>query len=138
MPGSFVTKFNSVMQQQGRHVLLLCDNASCHKLETTVLSNVKVVYLPPNLTAWLQPMDAGIIRTFKAKYKALFTRFAIDRDSMGVADPYKIDQLQAMHLASCAWDAVSAETIQSCWRHTGICPSVDMEDLKARFLQARL
>ena len=28
--------------------------------------NVKVVYLPPNTTALLQPMDLGVIASFKA------------------------------------------------------------------------
>ena len=33
------------------------------------LTNIELVYLPPNMTAHLQPMDAGIIHSFKAKYK---------------------------------------------------------------------
>ena len=33
------------------------------------LTNIELVYLPPNTTAHLQPMDAGIIHSFKAKYK---------------------------------------------------------------------
>ena len=33
------------------------------------LTNIKLIYLPPNTTAHLQPMDAGIIHSFKSKYK---------------------------------------------------------------------
>ena len=36
------------------------------------LTNIKLVYLSPNTTAHLQPMDAGIIHSFKAKYKQDF------------------------------------------------------------------
>jgi len=39
------------------------------------LKNVMLYYLPPNTTALLQPMDAGIIHSFKANYKKLFCRF---------------------------------------------------------------
>ena len=33
------------------------------------LTNVRVHFLPPNTTAFLQPCDAGIINSFKANYK---------------------------------------------------------------------
>lgn len=67
-------------------------------------------------------MDAGIIRNFKANYRSELTRLAIDLDAQGVENPYQINQLQGMRLAQQAWDAVAPATIQSCWRHTGICP----------------
>lgn len=36
------------------------------------LTHVTVQFLPPNTTAHIQPMDAGIIKSFKAKYKHLY------------------------------------------------------------------
>jgi hypothetical protein len=110
------------MHQQNRRVLLLCDNASSHSHDAAAYPNLEVVFLPPNLTAWLQPMDAGIIRTFKSNYRRLLSQNALDLDAQGVADPYKINQLDGMRLAQRAWEGVSAPTIQNCWRHTGICP----------------
>lgn len=67
-------------------------------------------------------MDAGIIRTFKANYRRLLTQHALDLDGQGVANPYHVNQLDAMRLADHAWRAVSPTTIVNCWRHTGICP----------------
>ena len=50
------------MQQSGRHIILLTDNASCHSIDIIdSLSNVRVYFLPQ--TPLL--MDAGIIYSFK-------------------------------------------------------------------------
>ncbi|CAG8609346.1 7837_t:CDS:2 [Diversispora eburnea] len=38
------------------------------------LTNVTVHFLPPNMTAHIQLMDAGIINSFKSKYKKLYCR----------------------------------------------------------------
>jgi hypothetical protein len=35
--------------------------------------------LPANTTAHLQPMDAGIIHSFKAQYRKLLVKFRIDQ-----------------------------------------------------------
>ncbi|KAB5591184.1 Tigger transposable element-derived protein 6 [Ceratobasidium theobromae] len=130
-------RLNASMQQQDRHIVLLCDNASSHSHDPAAYSHIKVVFLPPNLTAWLQPMDAGIIRNFKGHYRQLLTRHALDLDAQGVANPYKVDQLQAMRLADCAWQAVSATTIQNCWHHTGICPDT-VGDVAAMLAQIHI
>ncbi|QRW26507.1 tigger transposable element-derived protein [Rhizoctonia solani] len=118
----FLTELNADMQHQGRHILLLCDNAPSHKHDVTHYSNIRIEFLAPNLTAWVQPMDAGIIRCFKAMYKREFIRLAIARDEHSIADIYNISQLQAMELADRAWAMVTPQTIVNCWRHTGICP----------------
>jgi hypothetical protein len=60
--------FDRKMRRLKRKVILLMDNASSHKVNRT-LSNVKVHFLPPNTTAHIQPLDAGIISAFKRHYK---------------------------------------------------------------------
>jgi len=59
------------LQKEGRHILLLIDNAPGHVVdeEERALSNVKVEFLPPNTTSKIQPMDAGIIAAFKRHSK---------------------------------------------------------------------
>lgn len=50
-------------------VLILVDNVSSHLSEICeVNENIKVVFLPPNTTSLLQPMDQGVISAFKANY----------------------------------------------------------------------
>ncbi|KIY50094.1 DDE-domain-containing protein, partial [Fistulina hepatica ATCC 64428] len=76
------------------------------------------------LTPYVQPCDAGIIRTFKAKYRAKFCQRAIELDEAGEEDIYEINLLESMMLAREAWEGVTPETIANCWRHTGTLPFV--------------
>ena len=63
---SWIKQVNQQMRNQHRNILLLVDNVSSHHLEEgKVLSNVKLHFLPPNTTAHLQPIDQGIIHSFK-------------------------------------------------------------------------
>ena len=65
---------NNKCRLQGRKVLLLMDNFSGHKLAVQLvdglegLSNVQIAWLPPNTTSHWQPMDQGIIASFKLQY----------------------------------------------------------------------
>ncbi len=51
-------KLNKRMADQGRHVLLFVNNCSAHTV-TNDYSNIKIIFLPPNTTSRLQPMDQG-------------------------------------------------------------------------------
>ena len=54
-------------------ILLILDNCSVH-LSATVLNkeNIEVIFLPPNCTSLIQPMDMGLLQTFKCHYKTDF------------------------------------------------------------------
>ncbi|XP_035227659.1 tigger transposable element-derived protein 6-like [Stegodyphus dumicola] len=86
-----------------RKVLLIVDNCTAH-MEVTGLQAIRVEYLPPNATAVLQPMDQGIINSFKRKYKTVL----LQRVILGLEreQPYQIDILGAMHLSISAWNDV--------------------------------
>ena len=109
-----------------RKILLLQDNFSGH-IVPEGLQNICVENFSPNLTAHIQPMDQGIIRCFKAHYRARYIQRAIDHYDRGVTPSmiYDIDQLEAMRLAEAAWEEVDSTTIQHCWRKANILPDVD-------------
>ena len=67
------------MRQQNKNIIMLLDNASSHIVDdNTDLSNVKLHFFPPNITAHLQSCDAGIIWSFKYYYKKLFCQNRIE------------------------------------------------------------
>jgi hypothetical protein len=70
---AWLIDFNKYISKKKRNVILLVDNAGGHNLTEKWMNDnltcVKVYYLPPNTTSVLQPYDAGIIRSFKAKYR---------------------------------------------------------------------
>ena len=75
------------MGQQNRKVLLILDNVSCHP--SIELSNVDLLFLPPNTTAATQPLDAGIIKYLKLKYRqALLNHLLISSDMYENMDNY--------------------------------------------------
>jgi hypothetical protein len=108
------------MKRLDRKVLLLVDNAPSHIYDPSKLFNVTVSFLEPNMTSHIQPLDAGIIRAWKAQYRRLYIRRALERDDAGVENIWKIDQLEAMKIAEEAWSLISVPTIANCWRHAGI------------------
>ena len=61
---------NCQMIREGINVILFLDNATVHPLSLIgMYSNIKIIYLAKNTTLRLQPLDAGIIQSFKTKYK---------------------------------------------------------------------
>lgn len=139
----WLSRFDDSMRTEGRHVLLLLDNASAHRV-TSPLTNVTIQMLPPNTTAFLQPQDAGVIRQFKVQIRRQQTHHvlgAIELElerQVATTNPthrlgqiYKIDVLTAMQWAQVAWAAVTAATIAACWRHTQVLDD-DMYGLESR------
>lgn len=107
------------MQREDRRIILTLDNASSHFINYEP-KNIELAYFSANMTSHVQPLDAGIVRCFKAHYRQAFSLRAVEMDEADELDIYKIDLLEAMTMACEAWDAVSSETIKNCWNHTRI------------------
>jgi hypothetical protein len=75
-----------------RKVLLIIDGFSAHQIgidlainKADALNNIRIENLPLNTTSVCQPLDQGIIRTWKAYYRQQWLHYAIshfeeDRD----------------------------------------------------------
>lgn len=118
MFSTYLQQLDSKMGAKNRKILLLLDNAPCHPSDMSHLRNVKVVFLPPNCTSQLQPLDAGVIKCMKQKYR----KFLVQRRLAGMERKQldkKLSVLDAMHYIASAWDAVTPETIANSFRHCG-------------------
>jgi len=113
---------NSKMKRQNRRILLLLDNAPVHICEID-LSNVKLQFLPPNMTFHIQPLDAGIIQSFKLHYRKLMLEyFSIRMETAAcVTELVKsINILDAVKWISSAWGSVAPSTIEHCFAKCGV------------------
>jgi hypothetical protein len=114
-----IERFNREMKSQNRSVLLFIDNCSAHP-STLKFSNVKIIFLPPNTTSALQPMDQGVIRSLKAAYRRQLVLKQLDLIETNMdPDSNKINILDAIHMLSRAWDEVKPSTIINCFRSCG-------------------
>ena len=72
----FVTKRLRDLRGE-ENAILFFDNCAAHPNEETLISTngkIYVVFLPPNVTFLLQPIDQGVIATLKKIYKANLLR----------------------------------------------------------------
>ena len=63
-----IEKLNKEMRKKKRKILLFVDNFKGHNRDIE-LSNIKLIFLPENTTSVLQPLDQGIIHSFKCFYR---------------------------------------------------------------------
>lgn len=127
----WLVEWNHELRRTDRKILLLVDNFSGHNYDTRIITNIRVERFAPNLTAHVQPMDAGIIQCFKAHYRRHFLRRALDLFDDGAADIYAINQLQAMRLIGTTWEEISNKTIAHCWNKASILPDVVNDDFQS-------
>lgn len=107
---AWIRALDDRMESEGRHILLLVDNAPSHILGDTALGNVTVVKLPPNTTSLLQPMDQGIIAALKRGFMSRKTEAAISRYLDGYRQPYAVSLVEGIEWCYESWSSVSADT----------------------------
>jgi hypothetical protein len=126
MVGKFFEEWLRWFDQQMIHrkVVLLMDNFSAHESAVRAinnsswqLQNTLIIWLPANSTSQFQPLDQGIIRTWKAYWKRQWIRFMLDEFDNG-RDPIKsMNVLKVLQWAIQAWELdVSSETISNCFK----------------------
>ena len=75
----WVRKLDQKFRREGRKISLLIDNCPAHP-SVSDLTNDQLVFLLPNTTSVLQPMDQVVIRSLKAHYRGrVIRRLAMQR-----------------------------------------------------------
>jgi hypothetical protein len=112
----------------GRKVILLIDNAPSHAVNAVELQNTTIRFLPPNTTSRIQPMDAGIIMSFKRHYRSQFVKWLLEQYESRT-NQNNLDVLTAIQFIVNAWNNVTSMAIFNCFRHTKLLPvTVEIEN----------
>ncbi|CAI5458393.1 unnamed protein product, partial [Closterium sp. Yama58-4] len=142
----FIEQLNAAMYAEDRHIVILLDNASSHVLttrgatsedlfgfRTRSLSNIRLVYLPPNTTCFTQPLDQGLIAMAKARYRQHWLRaFTARWNAEGATSCvacFKPNIRGVIAWLNNAWMNIELRTIQRCWWRTGCLPRAWAMDL---------
>ena len=116
----WLSEWNRELYKQKRKITLLVDNAPGHIADD--YDNIKLVFLPPNTTSKLQPLDQGIISWVKREYRRLITVEYMDGCD-GKEDVKTImktfDFAVACENTVKAWNRCSAQTIANCFTKAG-------------------
>ena len=118
-PFRWIQEWDIELEHKNRRIALTLDNFSGHKIIYKP-KYITLIFFEPGMTSHIQPLDAGIIRCFKAYYRRQFCLRAIQQDDTDEENIYDINLLDAMTMAERAWDSVSPTTIKNCWNHTEI------------------
>ena len=113
-----------------KNIALIIDNCHCHKL-LNHYSNISVYYLPPCQTAILQPLDQGIIRSFKASYRRLLVEAKYKTLEEKSSVRYVRPRMYARLICQ-AWKCVSSEVIVHCFRAAGWIQLKSEEGMKSK------
>ncbi|CAI7887765.1 unnamed protein product [Closterium sp. NIES-53] len=142
----FIEQLNAAMHAEDRHIVILLDNASSHVLKsegatsedlfgfrTRLLSNIRLVYLPPNTTCFSQPLDQGLIAMAKARYRQHWLRaFTARWNAEGATScvaRFKPNLRDVLTWLNDAWMNIELRTIQRCWWCIGCLPRAWAMDL---------
>ncbi|XP_033225367.1 jerky protein homolog-like [Belonocnema kinseyi] len=102
-------------------VVLLLDSAPSHpSLDelNAINENFEVLYLPPNATELIQPMDQGLIATIKKLYKKdLLKRLLLRGKSEEAVQFLKgLDLADFFGMLCLAWNALTLSDLQRAWK----------------------
>jgi hypothetical protein len=125
------------MALHDRKICIIMDNAGSHDIHgevkkvidgfyAFVLFHVTILFLPPNVTSVVQPLDQRVIATFKMCYKRKLvasTLQQIDNNLNEDLGKLNADLFQAMLWCVAAWHELDDQTIINCWRMSTILPS---------------
>ena len=110
----WLNEVDKQMRRQNRHILMFLDNAYSHAKDLK-LNNVILNFLPANTTLHLQPLDQGIIKAFKARYRKRMMKSLvakIEQDDSVTELSKEINVLDAVHWIRESWKETHRDSIK--------------------------
>lgn len=116
-----------------KKAILLIDNAPVHPSELKK-GDIEVRFLPANVTCLIQPLDQGVIETFKRHYRGLLLRSILQdcetKNNLLISDALKaVNMKHVIYWCAEAWAKIKDETLKRCWRK--IYDGLDEEEIES-------
>ena len=116
---NWLEEIDLIFQKQKRKILRFLDNAPVHPSDVQ-LKNITLKFFPANTTAQIQPLDQGVIRTSKARYRRHLIQHIITNAATAFsADEFVITALDAICWIELAWNSVTELTIRNTFIKAG-------------------
>lgn len=113
----YLQKWDQQLISRRRKIVLVVDNCPAHPKIST-LTNIKLIFLPPNTTSLIQPLDQGIIRSLKCHYRKIQQLNHLETVESG--KPYVVANVyEAIVNIHRAWNLVTSVTIKNCFGFAG-------------------
>ena len=116
-----------------RKAILLIDNAPTHPHQLRS-GDIVVRFLPPNVTSLIQPMDQGVLESFKRHYRGFLLRCILEESESSnnsLTDSLKtVNMKHVVYWCAQSWDKITSVTIAKSWNklYNGIISPEDEED----------
>ena len=114
----WLRELDSKFLAERRKIALLVDNCPAHP-HVDNLKAIDLIFLPTNNTASTQPMDQGVIRSLKAKYRVFVVQKYIRALDRKMPLP-KINIISAMNMLVTAWSMVTKTTVINFFTKAGM------------------
>ena len=88
--------------------------------EPYIIVLVELIFLSPNTTSTTQPMDQGVIRSVKAKYRSLAVKKQTDALEKETSCCLNFQSKTTMSMLKKAWNSIPDETFMNCFKKEGI------------------
>ena len=101
--------------------LLLLDNAPAHPDCSVLVSQdkaIKAMFLPPNTTALIQPMDQGVLEALKRRYRRAMLQKLLLQDQAGQSIIEAIKGINMKDVVYMSADAIPAVTLTRSWKNS--------------------
>lgn len=101
--------------------ILLVDNCSAHGKSTDLIQsadgNVIVLYLPPNVTSLVQPMDQNPLKLVKMKYRSKLLQRVVAEAESTIDDVLKKQTFKdAILILNEIWNDLSQSVLKNAWK----------------------
>ena len=103
--------------------ILLMDNAPSHPSADSLVHEtddgcIRALFMPPNVTSLIQPMDQGVLENLKRRYKRdLLRKLLLDAEEFGsyTAFAKSLTVKDAVYMCAKAWREIREESLARAW-----------------------